>query len=177
MVFDRFTAVALPFAAMANTRKKTTRKPRAKKAGAENRRGSPEAIEKRRVARAFNDLLGGKASSTKVDGRTEKRRARLLKDLSSESKKELKPIDILAHVKELIELGETLSSIRKVRTVPRPRPATEDGIELVTRLHAAYAFPLVAYRFVGIGDDTLAKAGVLEGTKKSARRGRKKKAA
>ncbi|MBK7401998.1 MAG: hypothetical protein IPJ34_38565 [Myxococcales bacterium] len=164
---------------MANTRKKTTRKPRAKKAAAENRRGSPEAIEKRRVARAFNDLLGGNVSAKKIDGRTEKRRARLLKDLSSESKKELKPIDVLSHVKELLELGETLSSIRKVRTVPRPRPADDDAVALVKRLHAAYAFPLVAYRFVGIGEDSLTKAGVKEGgaAPPAKRRGRKKKAA
>ena len=47
-----------------------------------NRRGSPEAIEKRRAARQFNDVLGGRgASAQKLDGRTEKRRQRLLKEL------------------------------------------------------------------------------------------------
>ncbi len=160
---------------MAITRKKSARKPRAAKK-AENRRGSPEAIEKRRVARAFNDLLGAGAAAAKVDGRTEKRRARLLQDLSSESKKELKPIDVLNHVKELIALGETLGSIRKVRSVPRPRPVSDESVELVKRLHVAYEFPLVAYRFVGIGDDALKAAGVIEGAKKAAR-GRKRKAA
>ena len=49
---------------------------------AQNRRGSPEAIEKRRAARVFNDVLGGRASGAhKLDGRTEKRRQRLLKEL------------------------------------------------------------------------------------------------
>src|ERR1700722_14776112 len=49
----------------------------------QNRRGSPEAIEKRRAARLFNDVLGGRgASAQKLDGRTEKRRQRLLKELA-----------------------------------------------------------------------------------------------
>lgn len=175
-MFDRSQALALALRTMAITRKKTARKPRAKKGPAENRRGSPEAIEKRRVARAFNDLLGGNVSAKKINGRTEKRRARLLQDLSSESKKELKPIDVLSHVKELLDLGETLSSIRKVRSVPRPRPTDEDAVALVKRLHAAYSFPLVAYRFVGIGDEALAKAGLKDAASAPAkRRGRKKK--
>ena len=39
---------------------------------AHNRRGSPEAIEKRKAARIFNDILGGRGSSSqKLDGRTE----------------------------------------------------------------------------------------------------------
>ncbi len=52
--------------------------------GATNRRGSPEAIEKRRVARVFNDILGGSGSAAgKLDGRTEKRRQRLLSELEA----------------------------------------------------------------------------------------------
>ena len=48
-----------------------------------NKRGSPEAVEKRRVARMFNDLLGDKSARNKLDGRTEKRRKRLLRELAS----------------------------------------------------------------------------------------------
>ncbi len=51
---------------------------------AQNRRGSPEAIEKRRAARLFNDILGGRsAGAKKLDGRTEKRRQRLLRELEA----------------------------------------------------------------------------------------------
>ncbi|MEO7094506.1 MAG: hypothetical protein ABI175_14720, partial [Polyangiales bacterium] len=70
-----------------------------------NRRGSPEAIEKRKVARMFNDLLGGRgASSAKLDGRTEKRRQRLLRELeqgAARGARELKPLDVLQRVQEL----------------------------------------------------------------------------
>src|SRR4029079_1346699 len=82
-----------------------------------NRRGSPEAIEKRRVARVFNDILGGRgAAAHKLDGRTEKRRQRLLKELEAgkaRGSRELKPLDVLQRVQELMDLGETVSSIRK----------------------------------------------------------------
>src|SRR5688572_20536068 len=88
---------------------------------APNRRGSPEAIEKRRVARVFNDILGGRgAAAAKLDGRTEKRRQRLLKELEvgkARGTRELKPLDILQRVQELMDLGEPLSSIRKVAKV------------------------------------------------------------
>ena len=43
-------------------------------------RGSAEAIEKRRVARQLNTLFLGRDARGKVDGRTEKRRQRLLKE-------------------------------------------------------------------------------------------------
>ena len=153
-----------------------TRTPRA-----QNRRGSPEAIEKRRVARAFNDLLGGRgASSAKIDGRTEKRRARLLKELQdgkSHGGRELKPIDVLQHVQELLVLGQSVASIKKVRRVPRPVDADQSKVALVKRLHEAYGFRKEVYRFVGIGDDSLTEAGVLGGAKAPRRRaGRRKKA-
>ncbi|GAC1393746.1 MAG: hypothetical protein NVS3B10_25010 [Polyangiales bacterium] len=143
-----------------------------------NRRGSPEAIEKRRVARMFNDLMGGRGSSTQtLDGRTEKRRQRLLKELEeghAHGSKELKPLDVLQRVQELLELGEQISSIRKVCKIPKSRLQSEGIIELVHRLHNAYAFRPETYRFVGISDETLGEAGVLqtEGSKKGTRRRR-----
>src|SRR5690348_13932449 len=86
-----------------------------------NRRGSPEAIEKRRAARMFNDVLGGLGTGTgKLDGRTEKRRQRLMKELEAgmaRGSRELKPLDVLQRVQELMDLGEPLSSIRKVAKV------------------------------------------------------------
>ncbi|HWL85729.1 MAG TPA: hypothetical protein VNO21_08000 [Polyangiaceae bacterium] len=132
---------------------------------APNRRGSPEAIEKRRAARMFNDILGGRGLSTqKLDGRTEKRRQRLLQELehgTARGARELKPLDILQRVEQLLALGEPLSSIRKVSKL-RKFPAFPEGVvDIVERLHKAYGFRPETYRFVGIGEEVLREAGVL----------------
>jgi len=133
--------------------------------GAPNRRGSPEAIEKRRVARVFNDILGGRgASAHTLDGRTEKRRQRLLKELEAgkaRGSRELKPLDVLQRVQELMDLGEPLSSIRKVAKVRKNALPAEAIVDVVERLHRAYSFRPEVYRFVGIGEDVLRDAGVL----------------
>jgi hypothetical protein len=145
----------------------------------QNRRGSPEAIEKRRAARLFNDVLGGRgAGAQKLDGRTEKRRQRLLRELeagTARGSKELKPLDILQHVQELMELGEPLSSIRKVAKVRKTAVAADSVVDVVQRLHKAYNFRPEAYRFVGVGDDVLRSAGVL--TAEVSKRRAKKRAA
>jgi hypothetical protein len=140
-----------------------------------NRRGSPEAIEKRRVARAFNDLMGGGGSAPKLDGRTEKRRQRLLRELEegkAHGARELKPLDVLTRVNELLELGEQIATIRKARKLPRAIAADEGTVELVHRLHNAYGFRRETYRFVGISDEVLQEAGVIpgEGNRRGARR-------
>jgi hypothetical protein len=131
----------------------------------QNRRGSPEAIEKRRVARLFNDILGGRgAGAHKRDGRTEKRRQRLMRELEAgkaRGSRELKPLDVLQRVNELLELGEPLSSIRKVAKVRKGSVAPEDMVDVVSRLHKAYGFRPECYRFVGVSDDVLRSAGVL----------------
>jgi hypothetical protein len=135
----------------------------------QNRRGSPEAIEKRKAARIFNDVLGGRGlAAHKLDGRTEKRRQRLLRELeqgTARGAKELKPLDILQRVQELLELGEPLRSIRKVSKVRTrlvlPQVAAEAVVDVVERLHKAYNFRPEAYRFVGIGEDVLQQAGVV----------------
>lgn len=132
----------------------------------QNRRGSPEAIEKRRAARLFNDVLGGRGlGAHKLDGRTEKRRQRLLRELeagTARGSRELKPLDVLQHVQELMDLGEPLSSIRKVAKVRKSAVLPESMVEVVERLHKAYNFRPEAYRFVGVGDDILRHAGVLD---------------
>ena len=131
-----------------------------------NRRGSPEAIEKRRVARLFNDILGGRGSgSAKRDGRTEKRRQRLMRELESgkvRGSREMKPLDVLQRVNELLDLGEPLSSIRKVTKVRKHTVPPESIVEVVSRLHKAYGFRAECYRFVGVDDDVLRSAGVLD---------------
>lgn len=138
-----------------------------------NRRGSPEAIEKRKAARIFNDVLGGRGlSANKLDGRTEKRRQRLLRELengTARGARELKPLDVLQHVQELLEMGESLGAIRKVAKVRKSALPPDSVVDVVERLHKAYEFRPEAYRFVGIGDDVLRSAGVLEGAKEHAR--------
>jgi hypothetical protein len=142
-----------------------------------NRRGSPEAIEKRRVARVFNDILGGRGASTHaLDGRTEKRRQRLLRELEAgkaRGSRELKPLDVLQRVQGLMDLGEPLSSIRKVTKVKKSAVSPEAIVGVVERLHRAYSFRPEVYRFVGIGEDVLREAGVLaEGGKRAQKRPR-----
>lgn len=138
---------------------------------APNRRGSPEAIEKRRVARVFNDILGGRgAAAAKLDGRTEKRRQRLLKELEAgkaRGTRELKPLDILQRVQELMDLGEPISSIRKVAKVRKNTVPPEAIVGVVERLHRAYSFRPEVYRFVGIGEEVLREAGVLADGKRA----------
>jgi hypothetical protein len=145
-----------------------------------NRRGSPEAIEKRRAGRSFNDILGGRgAASQKLDGRTEKRRQRLLKELENgmaRGTRELKPLDILQRVNELMELGEPLSSIRKVAKVRKSSVPPESVVDVVGRLHKAYNFRPETYRFVGIGEEILRSAGVLEAEGAGRRRAKKRDA-
>lgn len=131
---------------------------------AQNRRGSPEAIEKRRVARQFNDVLAGGSSASKLDGRTEKRRQRILRELEenkAHGEKDLKPLDVLTRVHELLELGEPLANIKKARKLPKPVAKTAATVELIERLHKAYGFRPECYRFVGVGDEVLGEAGVL----------------
>jgi hypothetical protein len=146
---------------------------------APNKRGSPEAIEKRRAARIFNDVVGGRGmGGPKLDGRTEKRRQRLLRELEAGTarSKELKPLDVLQHVNELLALGEPLSSIRKVAKVKKPANVSEASmIDVVAKLHKAYNFRPEAYRFVGVGDEVLRSAGVLSA--EATKRGRKKRSA
>ncbi len=146
-------------------------------AKAKNRRGSPEAIEKRKAARLFNDVLGGRGgASNKLDGRTEKRRQRLLRELeqgTGRGSKELKPLDVLQHVHELLELGETLGSIRKVSRVRKMPMIGEGVVEVVQRLHKAYGFRPEAYRFVGLDDDVLKTAGVLTADSRRGARAKK----
>jgi hypothetical protein len=149
---------------------------KAKITKAPNRRGSPEAIEKRRAARMFNDVLGGRGSGPqKLDGRTEKRRQRLLKELeegAARGARELKPLDVLQRVQELMDLGETVSAIRKVAKVKKSSLPEDSIVDVVHRLHVAYGFRPEAYRFVGIGDEVLRGAGVLAGDVKRAKKKR-----
>src|ERR1700722_10833715 len=115
-----------------------------RKAKPQNRRGSPEAVEKRRAARLFNDILGGRGNGAhRRDGRTEKRRQRLMRELESGKLRgahELKPLDVLQRVNELLSRGEPLSAIRKIAKVRKATVPAESMVEIVGRLHKAYGF-------------------------------------
>ena len=126
------------------------------------------------MARLFNDVLGGRGAGVrKHDGRTEKRRQRLLRELESGKVRgahELKPLDVLVRVIELLGLGEPLRSIRKVAKVRKNEVPPEEVVEVVGRLHRAYAFRPECYRFVGLSDEVLRLAGVVSAEPKKRQR-------
>ncbi len=127
-------------------------------------RASPEAVEKRRAARLFNEaLLGRGPHGGALDGRTERRRKRLLRELGAAAagKLDLKPIDVLARVQALLAIGEPVESLRKAYPPRRPVEVTDVVVEGVRRIHQAYGFPTEAYRFVGLEDAVLRRAGLL----------------
>jgi hypothetical protein len=115
-------------------------------------RGSAEAIEKRRVARQLNSLLtGGSKIRSKIDGRTEKRRQRLVQELvDGKGGKPLKPNDAVDHTNELLSLGETMASLKKQGVKPRRTALTSDVVETVERAQQAYSFNPEAWQILGI---------------------------
>jgi hypothetical protein len=125
------------------------------RSASENLRGSPEAVEKRRLARRLNKLLTeGSDPSTQPDGRTERRRQRLLKELEEGTRAEpptLKPIEVLQHAHDLLTLGEPIASIRKVVRLPtRPSVNPDEARALLEKLQGAYDFRPEVYEFLGL---------------------------
>lgn len=128
----------------------------------ETRRGSPEAVAKRRAARAFNEAVLGQAARG-PDGRTERRRRRLLQELAdgrTSAGQALKPIEVLLRAQALLDLGDTLATLIEARPPPASLPVTEELVARVRALHEAYGLAAEVYRFVGIDDATLALAGI-----------------
>jgi hypothetical protein len=125
-----------------------TRKARKSSGG----RGSPEAIEKRRAARQLNALLtGGTKSGDKLDGRTENRRRRLIKELKEGRRGQpLKPIDFVSHVNELLDMGETVASLKKQGVKPRRTEETPEIMDVVRHTQQAYNFRPEAWRMLGL---------------------------
>lgn len=128
---------------------------------AENRRGSPEAVEKRRVARAFNERFAD-AVAPALDGRTARRRTRLLAELAHghDDGRPFRPLDVLVRVHELLSLGCSEQAIAHAHRPPRSVRVTPDKVALLRRLHEAHGFAPASYRFVGFGPTALAKAGI-----------------
>lgn len=129
-------------------------------------RASPEAIQKRRVARRLNDLFTGRTEGPQVhDGRTEKRRQRLLAELEKGTHKngvELTPIEVLQHVDELLGLDEPLGSIRKAAKTRTMEVPPERAMEVLQQVHAAYGFRAESYRFLGVSHELLVEAGIVD---------------
>lgn len=140
-------------------------------------RGSAEAIEKRRVARQLNALLtNATGKKTKLDGRTEKRRQRLIKELKSgKGGKPLKPHDILQNTHELLEIGETLASLRKQGVKPKRIDTNEEILEVIKRHASAFQFRPEAWRMLGLKID--AKGEIVSSKRKPRKASKKKKRA
>ena len=128
---------------------------------ATTKRGSPEAIEKRRVARALNALLTAPAGP-KVDQRTERRRKRLLDELKNgctRGRSPLKPLDVLGHANDLLAIGETLGAIQKVAGRRyKVAEVTEEVRETARQTQAAYEFDPRVWSLFGIPLDDKAAA-------------------
>jgi hypothetical protein len=123
-----------------------------KKTAAALGRGSPEAIAKRRAARQLNTLLtGGVKDPNKIDGRTENRRKRLIRELKEGKRgQQLKPIDFVSHVNELLELGESISSLKKHGVKQRKTEQTPEIMGIAEQTQAAYGFHRDAWRMLGL---------------------------
>jgi hypothetical protein len=112
-------------------------------------RGSPEAVEKRRSARALNALFA--VASGGLDGRTDRRRQRLLAELKNGRRGEpLSAIDVLTHAAELLSLGETVASLKKHGVRPRAVRAEPALIEAARRAQRAYALPEDVFELLGL---------------------------
>lgn len=145
----------------------------------ETRRGSPEAIAKRRAARSLNSLFAKTADVGTMDGRTVKRKNRLLKELQEgRSGSALKAHEALSHITELLTLGETVGSIRKLNPrLPGAPVLTDEMVAAIRETQESYNFDPRAWKFLGVdveavvGGETPAAGAAAP----KAKRGRKKK--
>lgn len=145
------------------------------------RRGSPEAIAKRRAARSLNRIFDRGAAASALDGRTLKRKRRLLKELQEGKGGEpLKAHEVLSHVTELLALGENMTSIRQLKPqLPPTPPLDEETIEVIRETQASYGFDPRAWKLMGIDIDAIMSGESEEAPTEEApkKRGRKKKSA
>lgn len=119
----------------------------------ETRRGSPEAIAKRRAARALNSIFdAGPGADAALDGRSLKRKRRLLKELQEGKGGEaLKAHEVLSHATELFGFGENLTSLRKLKPrLPATPPLTEETVAAIKETQENYNFHPAAWKLLGI---------------------------
>ena len=117
-------------------------------------RGSPEAVAKRRAARALNAALTNEPEP-QTDRRTERRRKRLVEELKEgkvrRSGATLKPIEVLSRAHDLLELGTPLRDVQKA--VGKRYRLDEVGDEILacaTRAQAAFGFDERVWSLYGI---------------------------
>jgi hypothetical protein len=114
-------------------------------------RGSPEAVEKRRAARALNAAFDKAAGGALEDGRAERRRQRLIRELKDGRRgKPLPPIDVLTHAAELLALGETLASLERAGIKARKTPGTPELVAAARRVQVAYDMPAEVFGLLGL---------------------------
>ena len=147
---------------------------RAKKTAKATRRGSPEAIAKRRVARALNRLFEEGGTGAALDGRTLKRKKRLMKELKEGKRgKPLKALEVLAHTNELLELGETLTSLRKLKPkLPATPPMSDETKAIYAETQKNYGFDPKAWKLLGVDIAKLDEPKAKKTKKKSTRKRR-----
>lgn len=124
----------------------------------ETRRGSPEAIAKRRAARALNSIFdAGPGADAALDGRSLKRKRRLIQELQEGKGGEaLKAHEVLSHATELYGFGENLTSLRKLKPrLPATPPMTDETIAAIKETQASYNFHPNAWKLLGIDIDAL----------------------
>lgn len=148
---------------------------------------------KRSIARRFNDSLSSRApraiGEKALDRRTARRLERYRRELEEGKKgnKDLTALDVASRINELISYGDRVTDLKKVFK-PRHIDYNEDVlVGVLQEMHPVYGFRPEAYRFAGVKDRSLVKAGVLDkmptrrgpapGSKPAAKRGTKKKAA
>jgi len=136
------------------------------------RRGSPEAIAKRKAARALNRLFEEGGATGNLDGRTLKRKQRLMRELKEGKQgKPLKALEVLAHVTELLTLGETLTSLRRLKPKLPPTPmVSEESTAVYVETQNNYGFNPKAWKLLGVDIEKLTGGSASKKTKKRATR-------
>jgi len=119
------------------------------------KRGSPQAIAKRKAARKLNDLFSrGVGADAVLDGRTLKRKKRLLDELAKgKGGRSLNALEVLSHADQLLALGETLTSLRKIVKAPPPPARTEENQSLLAEAQQLYGFNPRAWKLLGVDID------------------------
>lgn len=145
------------------------------------KRGSPEAIAKRRAARALNTLFDKGPVAAGLDGRSIRRKNRLTKELAEgKNGQPLKAHEVLSYVTELLQMGETLASIRKLKPkVPPTPPLNDHTIGAIRETQQSYQFDPRAWRVLGIDIEAVLSGNAGNAPSGGGRKkaGRKKKAA
>jgi len=89
--------------------------------------------------------------TSRLDGRTEKKRRRLILELvEGRNGAPLKPIDAVCHTHDLLELGETLATLRRQGVKVRKTPLSAEVRGAIREAQSAYAFRTEAWLILGV---------------------------